>query len=145
MQDIMHIMQVQARRERIRELVYANPQVTQEELVTQLRHEGFQLTQSTLSRDLAELKIGKRKGIYVFTDEPKSNLKLLGFISAVAAGQHLIVVRTEIGAAQRVGVLIDEMKVPGVVGTLAGDDTIFLAVESAKAQAAVFAALESAG
>lgn len=139
----MHNMQVQARRERIRELVYENPQVTQDELVAQLRREGFQLTQSTLSRDLSELKIGKRKGIYVFTDEPKSHLKLLGFLSAVAAGEHLIVVRTEIGAAQRVGVLIDEMNVQGVVGTLAGDDTIFLALDSPEAQAAVFAALES--
>lgn len=140
----MHIMQVQERRARIRELIYENPQVTQDELVAQLRVEGFQLTQSTLSRDLSELKIAKRKGIYVFTDEPKSNLKLLGFLSAVPAGQHLIVVRTEIGAAQRVGVLIDEMNVQGVVGTLAGDDTIFLALESPEAQAAVFAALESA-
>lgn len=141
----MHIMQLESRRARIRELVYANPQVTQDELVTQLRQEGFQLTQSTLSRDLSELKIGKRKGIYVFTDEPRSNLKLLGFISAIAAGEHMIVVRTEIGAAQRVGVLIDQMNVPGVVGTLAGDDTIFLALESKTAQSAVFAALESAG
>jgi transcriptional regulator of arginine metabolism len=140
----MHIMQTKERRERIRELIHSNPQVTQDELVAQLRQEGFQLTQSTLSRDLAELKIGKRKGIYVFTDEPKSNLKLLGFISALPAGQNLIIIRTEIGAAQRVGVIIDQMAVPGVVGTLAGDDTIFIALENGSAQRAVFAALESA-
>lgn len=108
-----------------------------------LQQEGLEVTQSTLSRDLSELGVTKRKGQYRFLEDPKDRWFQLGYRSALVAGPHLIVVKTDIGCAQRVGLLIDQAALPGVVGTLAGDDTIFVALDDAGAQSAVVTALEA--
>lgn len=138
-------MQSKERRERVRQLILASPAVTQEELVARLQAEGFAATQSTLSRDLAELGAVKRRGAYHLPEAADSPWTRAGFLSAAPAGPNLVVARTEVGAAQRVGILLDQAGFDGVVGTLAGDDTIFIAVESALAQQTVLGALGVAG
>ena len=138
----MHVMQTSIRRARIKALIVANPIVTQEELCGTLHREGIDVTQSTLSRDLTELRVVKRKGAYVFLDQPRTRLAQLGFISANPAGANLVVLKTDIGSAQRVAVMLDSSGLEGVVGTLAGDDTIFLAVTGPSTQKKILEALE---
>lgn len=130
-------MQAAERRERVRYWIQQEPHLTQEELSARLFAEGVIVTQSTLSRDLAEIGAVKRKGAYVFVNPVQSPLQQAGFLSANPAGPHLLVVKTEVGAAQRVGLVIDQQAFPGVVGTLAGDDTIFVALESAEVASAL--------
>lgn len=102
----------------------------QSELVGRLREQGFETTQASVSRDLRSLGVTKVRGAYRLPDDPRQiPPSILGLIeSAMPAGDHLLVVHTRVGAAQPVGVAIDEAEWPEVVGTIAGDDTIFVAV-----------------
>lgn len=131
----MHIMQIEERRARIKQLLRSDPSVTQEQLAERLHRDGFEVTQSTLSRDLAELGAVKRKGIYQLpSDDP---LRLAGFRSAHPAGDNLIVIKTEIGSANRVALALDNSNLSEIVGTVAGDDTLFVAVHGASAQSSL--------
>jgi transcriptional regulator of arginine metabolism len=113
----------------------------QDELVRILRKEGHEVTQSSISRDLRDLGVLKASGRYL----PPSDdaVRTLGnfdalrqFVRGVAtAGPSLTVLRTTIGAAQSVATAIDQAAWPEVVGTISGDDTIFLATATARAQA----------
>lgn len=109
----------------------------QERIVEKLEREGFKVTQSSVSRDLAELGVEKINGQYILSSRPGA----VGVLTATKAGPNLLVLRTDIGAANLVALKIDRMQIPEVIGTLAGDDTIFLATASSAAQAAVIARL----
>ena len=118
----------------------------QEELVDLLRHEGYEVTQSSVSRDLRDLGVLKAGGRYLPPDATQRSLDDFGtlrqFVRGVAtAGSSLTVLRTTTGAAQSVAIAIDKADWPEVVGTLSGDDTIFIATDTAAAQAAVVARL----
>ncbi|HEX7116361.1 MAG TPA: hypothetical protein VF193_14650 [Steroidobacter sp.] len=111
----------------------------QDELVKLLRKEGFEATQSSVSRDLRELKVAKAGDRYIVPSpevaaaNPFAALK--SFVLEVrTAGPSLTVVKTSTGTAQSVAVAIDESAWPEVVGTLSGDDTIFIATENARDQ-----------
>lgn len=95
---------------------------------------GFQVTQPSISRDLNELGIVKLSGRYLPPTTLSEHLPESLTMSVQAAGPHLVVVRTKIGAAQAVAVKIDDIEVEGVVGCVAGDDTIFIALEDSKFQ-----------
>ncbi|MEZ4414666.1 MAG: arginine repressor [Gemmatimonadota bacterium] len=114
----------------IRELLSRERIRTQARLVARLREQGHDITQASISRDLRALAVTKVRGVYQLPDDPRRiPSAILGLIeAAVPAGDHLMVVRTRVGAAQPVGVAIDEAGWPEVVGTIAGDDTIFIAV-----------------
>ncbi len=111
----------------------------QSELVALLRKHGHIATQSSVSRDLRELGVAKRGDRYVLP-EAGSAVKndfatLKQFVtSAHAAGTNLTVLRTTIGAAQSVAVAIDTARWSEVVGTISGDDTIFIATAGAREQ-----------
>jgi transcriptional regulator of arginine metabolism len=112
----------------------------QEDLVRMLRTEGFDVTQSSVSRDLRNLGVLKASGRYVLPPDEISRANgdfamLSQFVRGLRrAGPALTVLKTTIGAAQSVAVAIDRAEWPEVAGTISGDDTIFIATANARAQ-----------
>jgi transcriptional regulator of arginine metabolism len=110
------------------------------ELVRLLKKAGHEVTQSSISRDLRDLGVLKARGRYVLPPDEVSRANgdfasLTQFVRALRrAGPALTVLRTTIGAAQSVAVAIDRAEWPEVAGTISGDDTIFIATASARAQ-----------
>jgi len=127
------------RRSAIRELLQQGPAATQASLVSALQGRGYVATQSSVSRDLRE--IGAIKTVHGY-ELPAANDSDDDHVARVAdllrmttpAGPNLLVMHTAVGAAQRVGLALDRCDWPGIVGTIAGDDTVFIATESAAAQ-----------
>ena len=112
----------------------------QGELVDLLKREGYEVTQSSVSRDLRDLGVLKAGGRYLPPDANQRALDDFGtlrqFVRGVAtAGSSLTVLRTTVGAAQSVAIAIDKADWPEIVGTISGDDTIFIATDTAAAQA----------
>ncbi len=112
----------------------------QAELVDLLRREGFDATQSSVSRDLRELGVVKGADRYLLPAvedalTPSHFEDVRAFVKGYrAAGPNLTVLRTTSGAAQSVAIALDKARWPEVVGTIAGDDTIFIASASARTQ-----------
>lgn len=122
----------------------------QSELVGLLKRDGYDVTQSSVSRDLRDLGVLKAGGRYVMPPDEITRANgdfgtLAQFVRTVrAAGPSVTVVRTTIGAAQSVAVAIDKAEWPEVVGTISGDDTIFIATERESAQSRLLARLREA-
>jgi transcriptional regulator of arginine metabolism len=115
-----------ARRALICELIAGRAIATQEELRALLATRGHDVTQATLSRDLTQ--IGARKpagGAYELADRQPSAWSVL--VTAIDDNGALVVARTTSGAASLVASAIDRAHLPEVLGTIAGDDTIFIA------------------
>jgi transcriptional regulator of arginine metabolism len=125
-------MQKDKRQETILELITENQIGKQEELSELLETKGFAVNQSSVSRDLVELGIVKTHGFYTVPN--KINYASFGLISLEIAGESLIVAKTENGFAAAVCVRIDNAKIAELVGTIAGEDTIFIAVRGQKEQ-----------
>lgn len=124
---------------KILELISTRAIRTQEELAEALAGEGWDVTQSSVSRDIAALRLAKVDGAYrrapvSGTVDPDERRIAEGVLTVEPAGDALIVVHTPPGEANRVAVAMDRLAWGDVVGTLAGDDTIFLAVRNAGAQ-----------
>ncbi len=124
-----------ARRERIRALLRENEVATQEDLARLLEREGLRATQATLSRDLARLKARRATlpdggTVYELPEAPAREVGLAaqarGLVSSVEEGDAMVVVRTVPGGAPTVARSIDAGRAAGVLGTLAGDDTVFV-------------------
>jgi len=121
-------------------LLRRGPVRRQEELVERLGERGFEVTQSSVSRDLRELGVAKLGGRYVPPAAPpapaqEASEELAHFLrGARPAGPHLTVVLTRTGAAQRVGIELDRAGWGEIVGTVAGDDTVFVATAGAREQ-----------
>jgi transcriptional regulator of arginine metabolism len=125
-------MQKGERQNTILDLISKNQIGTQEELTESLQLQGFAVNQSSVSRDLVELGIVKTNGYYAIPQ--KTIYASFGLISLEIAGESLIVAKTENGFAAAVCVRIDNEKIPEIVGTIAGEDTIFIAVRNQKEQ-----------
>jgi len=128
------------RRNAIIRLITENEIETQEDLSRYLDEENFFATQATISRDLKELGIYKktnRNGKHVYTyrhteeTHPAKYTKILGDVvsSATAAG-NIVVVKTAPGMANAAGAAIDALTWDGFIGSIAGDDTIFIVFSS---------------
>ena len=129
------------RRSKIIELIGKYQIETQEELGERLEQEGFTVTQATISRDIRELKLTKVSvdGVhqkYTLLQEKETNLynkyvRVLqdGFLWMDQA-ENILVIKTISGMAMAIAAAIDNLEVPGVVGTIAGDDTVMCAVHS---------------
>ncbi len=131
---MVHILTMKkgSRQKRILSLIRAKPIGTQSELKTLLERAGVPATQSSVSRDLEELGVVKHHGHYTV---PRLNgAARRGLLSLDTAGDNLIVARTEPGLASAAAVEIDGAAIPEIVGTLAGEDTIFIAVGNSKTQ-----------
>lgn len=128
---------VRARRETIRRLIRSRIVSTQEELRALLFDEGFDVTQATLSRDLARLgarRVALPSGGTAYEVDGVEAVVPDEALRAVAASvllvdetDALVVVHTPPGAAPAVGLALDQSRLPGVAGTISGDDTIFIA------------------
>jgi transcriptional regulator of arginine metabolism len=106
------------------------------------------VTQSSVSRDLRDLGVAKVGDRYVLAEDaagPVTDLRTVApFVRAVLpAGSNLTVVRTLTGSAQAVALAIDRARWPEVVGTLSGDDTVFIATATARAQRTLLNRLRS--
>jgi transcriptional regulator of arginine metabolism len=135
------------RRRAIRELLGRGPVPTQQRLVAELARRGFSATQSSVSRDLREIgAIKTARGYELDAGDAadRQELSAIGeFVRAVLpAGPHLLVLRTAIGAAQRVALALDRAGWPEIVGNIGGDDTVFVATDSANHQKILAARLE---
>ena len=136
------------RRRAIAELLRNHEIRRQSELVPLLRAKGLEATQSSISRDLRELGVAKLTAGYSLPQQSRRNnadaLRLVAeFIRNIRpAGPNLLVITTAVGAAQRVCVTLDRAEWPEVVGTISGDDTIFVATAGAGAQRRLSARLQ---
>jgi len=99
-------------------------------LVKRLQELGFELTQASVSRDLNELGVEKVNGIYAVRPKPIGTD--LGTITLTPAGPNLLVGKCLPGLASAITVRIDSEYIEGIIGTIAGDDTIFVAVQDAE-------------
>src|SRR5215210_5456173 len=126
-------MQKETRQQRILNLIRAKRIGTQEELTAHLERAGVAATQSSVSRDLVELGIVKHRGHYTLPRSTNGSAAR-GLLSLDTAGDVLVVARCDSGMASAVAVEIDRAMIPEIVGTLAGEDTIFIAVTDRKAQ-----------
>jgi transcriptional regulator of arginine metabolism len=137
------------RRGAIVRLLRAGPVRRQTDLVRLLKREGYDVTQSSISRDLRDLGVLKASGRYVLPPDEVTRANgdfgtLSQFVRQLRrAGPSITVLRTTIGAAQSVAVAIDRAEWPEVAGTLSGDDTIFIATASARAQDELIGRLRS--
>ncbi len=134
-----------ARQEEIIALISANTVSNQDALQVLLKERGFPVTQATISRDIRELNLIKKadaNGVYryVAPDAPMPHSDFFsGNIVSVDYAGHTVVIKCHSGTAQAVCTVLDGVVRPEVVGTLAGDDTIFVLIRTSD-QAKRFAA-----
>lgn len=127
-------MQTVERKQALVELLKTKTLTNQSEVVSAMRANGIEVTQPSISRDFRELGVVKLGGRYVIASavqaqvvaSAETNLELI--YSAQAVGDNLIIVKTPAAAGSIVASEIDARGFPGVVGTVAGDDTIFIAM-----------------
>ena len=137
------------RRDTIRQLLMRAPADTQQALVEALTSRGLHATQSSVSRDLKDLGAIKTARGYELPDSAEDEEDQLSgvaeFIRSVTpAGSNLTVIRTAVGAAQRVALALDRSQWPEMVGNIGGDDTVFVATDSAAGQRTLIARIERA-
>ncbi len=135
------IHQSVARRAAILRIIGESTVRNQDELVKVLRSQGFDATQSSVSRDLRELGVAKAGDRYILppgldaTAVANPFAAVAKFVTEIkTAGTSLTVVKTTTGTAQSVAVAIDSSEWPEIVGTISGDDTIFIATDEPKDQ-----------
>ena len=134
-------MSIEKRRERIRQIIQEVEINTQGELARLLTLEGFSVTQATVSRDIKELGLIKETGkvlkykyaepkntSFIVSEEKVSTL-LKAFIVSVKSSGNLIVIKTLEGHASACGMAIDKLAIGGVIGSVAGDDTLLIVAE----------------
>ena len=130
-----------ARQQKILELIDKYDIDTQETLIERLREAGYIVTQTTVSRDIKQLSLVKGvtgRGTYKYvspgaksaSSAPVLNSAITESIMHIEAAENIIVIKTMSGMANAVGVCIDSLNVSGVVGSVAGDDTILLVAKT---------------
>ena len=132
----------------ILELIDRDPLHSQEQLRRRLRQRGFDATQATISRDVADLGLVKRAGdgAYQRPGAEQANPEMARsaleraaaeFLRRVERVQQLVVLRTGVGQAQPLAIAIDRTQLPEAVGTIAGDDTILIIARDGRRAAAL--------
>ena len=132
------------RLEALRLIISSQQLGSQDELLNALQKEGFKLTQATLSRDLKQLKVAKAASmsgnyVYVLPNDTmykrvstpntiREMMKVPGFVSINFSG-NMAVIKTRPGYASSIAWNIDNSDIPEIIGTIAGDDTIFIVIK----------------
>lgn len=140
----------------ILDVIQREPVRSQEQLRRRMRASGFDVTQATLSRDIRDMGLvkGGADGAYQLRGDPAPNgqtarstlQRALGeYLARVDRVQQMVLLRTGPGQAQLLGVALDRARLPEVVGTLAGDDTILVIAPDARRARALVRRLESPG
>ena len=129
------------RHDKIIEIINNNVVETQEQLVALLCEAGYDVTQATISRDIRQMKLtkmvledGRQKYVYTNADPMVMHDKYVNVLKAgyvhIDVAENLLVIKTVPGMAMALATAIDALDVPEVVGCIAGDDTIFVAIKS---------------
>jgi transcriptional regulator of arginine metabolism len=137
---------------KILELISTHAIRTQEDLAEALAREGWEVTQSSVSRDIAALHLVKVDGAYQRVTraqrprhDPDEQRIADGVLTLEPAGDALIVLHTPPGEANRVGAALDRLAWPDVLGNISGDDTIFVAVRDPGARRRVMSTIRKLG
>jgi transcriptional regulator of arginine metabolism len=149
-----HQVAVRQKRERqaaLLRLVRQQPIRNQNQLVRLLNRRGFSAAQASVSRDVRELGLVKLNGRYVPAGRVAAARRPDGrgtppdelIVGVTPVGANLLIVKTPIGAASALAVELDRLALPEIAGTIAGDDTVFVAVHSRAAQGRVLAHLKT--
>ncbi len=129
-----------SRQGKILEIIAKYEISTQEALIEKLLEEGIASTQTTISRDIRELKLIKGptgRGTYKYVvpgtkkdnNVPVHNSSLSDSVMSIETAQNIVVIKTHSGMANAIAVCMENMHLPGVVGSVAGDDTILIVVK----------------
>jgi transcriptional regulator of arginine metabolism len=130
------------RRDLLKRIIESNSFSKQETLVKELKKLGFNVTQSSISRDLQIIGAVKVAGKYCLSIPRPRKITVRGLVRSIdTAGANLVVVKTNSGAANVVAAALDGSDIIGMVGTVAGDDTFFIATKNKVAQSKVLEAL----
>lgn len=145
------------RLEALRMIISSQQLGSQEELLDALQREGFKLTQATLSRDLKQLKVAKAASmsgnyVYVLPNETmykrvstpqqvREMMQVPGFLSINFSG-NMGVIKTRPGYASSIAWNIDNSDIPQILGTIAGDDTIFIVIKQGYTEKEVIDSLD---
>jgi transcriptional regulator of arginine metabolism len=137
------------RRDAIRRILQTGTASTQQYMVDKLTALGFEATQSSVSRDLKDLGAIKTGEGYELASVDEDTDEAIGKVADLvrglqSAGPNLLVIKTAIGAAQRVALVLDRSGWPEIVGNVGGDDTVFTATISASAQRNLISKIERA-
>ena len=143
-----------ARQNKILELIEEYEISTQEALIQKLAEHGFDSTQTTISRDIRQLRLIKGptgRGTYKYVapevrrgnDAPGHNSALTDAVLKIEAAQNLVVIKTMAGMANAIAVCVDSLKIRDIVGSVAGDDTILLVFKTTDKASDVEAELKS--
>ncbi|MBQ6407300.1 MAG: arginine repressor [Butyrivibrio sp.] len=130
-----------SRHDKIIEIIARNDVETQEQLASLLKEAGYDVTQATVSRDIRQMKLskqvtedGKQKYVYSTADSEAMQDKYVSVLKAgyvsMEVAQNLLVIKTVSGMAMALATAIDALDIPEVIGCIAGDDTIFVAIRS---------------
>lgn len=126
----------QSRMQAIKNIIETETVTTQQQLKKAVTDKGFAVTQATLSRDMAALGIIKRDGRYIIPPI-KTIPPLIGeSVRKIDRAMNTVVFKCRAGTANAACAAFDSLDMPGVVGTLAGDDTIFILMRTPKDAAA---------
>ncbi len=130
-----------SRQNEIISIISSETIVTQDELIQKLREKGYKVTQATVSRDIRELRLvkssdggGKCRYILPKTNEPgpddKLSVMLSGIATSVEAAGNLVIIKTKNGMGMAVATGVDSLGFVEIIGTIAGDDTVFVAAKT---------------
>ena len=138
-----------SRRRALRRMIEEGNITNQADLVEGLERQGFAVTQATVSRDLGAMGVLKNGGHYRFRRPIHADTHLSRtldeYVESFASSANLVVLKTPPGAAQVVAAALDGAQLEGLLGTLAGDDTVFLVSAGADGGQALRERLESLG
>lgn len=131
------------RHAKILDIIAEYPIETQDELLARLKDEGYKATQATISRDIKDLRLVKTLGSdgkyrYVSVSKNSTDIRsnfsslFASSVNSIDFAQNIVVIKTLSGMAQAVCAALDSNDYKAVVGTIAGDDTIFIACRSSQ-------------
>lgn len=124
----------QQRHDVIRDLIRDNKVKTQRDLANQLQAAGYDCTQATISRDIMDMGLIKSQdGCYVLPEEMRLQRMVSELVEDVRAAGNMVVIKTFSGGAAGVSAALDRAELKGALGTVSGDNTIFLAAETPEA------------
>lgn len=125
-----------SRQDAIRDIVREKDVRTQRMLVDELKTAGFDCTQATVSRDIADMGLKKLpEGVYVLAEDLHLQRMVSDMVLDVQRAENIVVVKSQAGTASGIAAAIDSAALPDVLGSIAGTDTIFVVARTSDAAA----------